>query len=124
MSVVRHGNEITVSGDVADPAAKRALLDAVITSSDDITVIDRLGVAPAAATPDFSAAAPVFEAASGMDDFTLLATGDTVTLGGTAAKADEAAALAAAAQDAWPQAELVDEVVATPRGGEKSTEID
>ncbi|MCV7385897.1 hypothetical protein [Mycolicibacter longobardus] len=110
VSVIRHGSEITVAGDVADPAARRALLDAVITSSEDVTVIDRLGVVPGAQTPEFAAAAPVFEAAAGLDDFTLLVSGDTVTLGGTAANQDESAAVQAAAEDAWPRAHVVNEV--------------
>ncbi len=107
LSVIRRGNEITLTGDVADPAAKRALLDAVITSSDEVTVIDRLGMAPGAETPDLAASAPVFEAAAVIDDFALSVTGDTVTLRGTAARAAEAAAVADAAEDAWPQAEIV-----------------
>lgn len=114
VSVTRRGTEITLAGDVADPAARRALLDAVITSSDDVTVVDRLGVAPGVMTPetpDFAAAGPVFEAAAVIDDFTLRVVGDTVTLGGTAAKAQEAAAVRAAAEDAWPRARIVDEIL-------------
>ena len=63
-------------------------------------------------TVDFTAAAPVFEAASGIDDFTLVADGGTVTLGGTAARPDAAAAVQAAAEDTWPRAHIVNELVA------------
>jgi len=111
VSIIRRGNEITLSGDVPDPAAKRALLDAVITSTEDLTVIDRLRVAPGATAPDFSVSAPVFEAAAVIGDFTVRMTGDTVTLAGTAAKAPEAAAVADAAEDAWPRAEILNELV-------------
>jgi peptidoglycan-binding protein ArfA len=110
VSVVRHGNEITVAGTVSDPAARRALLDAVITSTDDVTVIDRLDVAPGVTTPDFSGSAPVFEAAAAIGDFALSVSGDTVTLTGTAAKAAEAAAVAEAAKDAWPRAGIANEL--------------
>ncbi|OBG41198.1 hypothetical protein [Mycolicibacter heraklionensis] len=123
VSVIRHGTEFTLAGDVADPAAKRELLDAVITSSDDITVVDHLVVAPGAVTIDFSGAGPVFEAAAGIDDFTFAITGDTVTLGGTTAKTDEAAAVQAAAEDAWVRARIVNEL-ASSQGGEKSTKND
>lgn len=110
VSVVRHGNEITVAGTVPDPAARRALLDAVITSTDDVTVVDRLDVAPGVTTPDFSGSAPVFEAAAAIGDFALSVSGDTVTLTGTAAKAADAAAVAEAAEQAWPQAEIANEL--------------
>ena len=124
VSVIRRGAEFTVAGDVADPAAKRELLDAVITSSDDITLVDRLEVVPGATTVDFSGAAPVFEAAAGIGDFTVALGGDTVTLGGTAAKADEAAAVQAAAEDAWVRAHIVNELVTSPQGGAKPTKND
>lgn len=112
VSVVRRGTEFTLTGDIADPVARRALLDAVLGTSDDLTVVDRLAVMPGAVTVDFTAAAPVFEAASGIDDFTLAVDGGTVTLGGTAAKPDEAAAVQAAAEDTWPRAHIVNELVA------------
>jgi len=111
LSVVRRGNEFTLTGDVPTPVAKRALVDAVITSADDATVIDGLAVTPGARTPDLSAAGSVFAAAAVIGDFTLRATGDTVTLGGTAVKAAEAAAVADAAEQAWPRADIVDELV-------------
>ncbi|MDQ2627182.1 MAG: BON domain-containing protein [Actinomycetota bacterium] len=116
LSVIRQGNEITLTGDVPDPAAKRALVDAVITSADDVTVVDRLGVRPGAATPDFAASAPVFEAAAVIGDFALHAAGDSVTLVGTAAKQDEAAAVEAAARDAWPRTDIVNELVISGPG--------
>jgi len=121
VSVIRHGTEFTLAGDVADPAAKRELLDAVITSSDDVTVVDHLAVVPTAVTVDFSGAAPVFEAAAGIGDFTFAITGDTVTLGGTAAKTDESAAVQAAAEDAWGRARIVNELATSAQTGEKST---
>ena len=124
VSVTRHGSEFTLAGDVADPAAKRELLDAVITSSDGVTVVDRLAAVPGAVTVDFSGAAPVFEAAAGIGDFTLAITGDTVTLGGTVAKTDEAAAVQVAAEDAWARARIVNELATSSRGGEKSTKND
>lgn len=124
VSVIRHGTEFTLAGDVADPATKRELLDAVITSSDDVTVVDHLAVVPTAATVDFSGAAPVFEAAAGIGDFTIEITGDTVTLGGTAAKTDEVAAVQAAAEDAWVRARIVNKLATSSQSGEKSTKND
>lgn len=121
VSVIRRGTEITVTGDVADPAAKRALLDAVITSSEDVTVVDRLGLAPGATTPDFTMSAPVFEAAAVIGDYEVSIAGDTVTLAGTATRASEAAAVADAARGAWPRADIVDKfVIAAPSPGQSA----
>ncbi|MEB3034693.1 channel-forming protein ArfA/OmpATb [[Mycobacterium] nativiensis] len=118
LTVIRHGNQFMLTGDVPDPAARRALLDAVITSAEDVTVVDGLRLAPGATTPDLSAAAPVFEAAAVIGDFTLRAAGDTVTLGGTAARAAEAAAVADTAEQAWPRAHIVNELVTNTPGRE------
>ncbi|WP_420108761.1 BON domain-containing protein, partial [Mycolicibacter arupensis] len=111
VSVIRAGNEVTLTGGVADPLAKRALVDAVLGSSDDLTVVDRLDVAPGVVTVDFTDAAPVFEAAAGIADFRLDADGDTVTLTGTAAKADQADAVQTAAEAAWARAHIVNALV-------------
>lgn len=124
VSVIRRGNEFTLTGDVADPAAKRELLDAVIASSDDVTVVDQLRVTPTAASIDFTGAAPVFEAAAGIGDFSVEITGDTVTLRGTAAKADEGDAVQSAAEDAWARAHIVNDLATSSQRGEKSSEND
>lgn len=119
VSVIRHGSEITLTGEVADPGARRALLDAVITSSEDVNVVDRLSarsstIRSGALTLDFAQSAPVFEAAAAIDDFTARFDGDTVILGGTAGKASEAAAVHDAARDAWPSAVIVDDIAVPP----------
>lgn len=111
VSVIREGNEVTLTGGVAGPLARRALLDAVLGSSDDVTVVDRLGLAPDAVTVDFTDAAPVFEAAAGIAGFRLDADGDTVTLRGTASKAAQAEAVQAAAEATWARARVVNELV-------------
>ncbi|BBZ21884.1 hypothetical protein [Mycolicibacter hiberniae] len=110
VAVIRRGSEVTLAGDVADPAARRALLDAVYGSSEDLTVVDRLGVTPAAPSIDLSGVGPVFEAAAAIDDFTVAFDGATVRLGGTAAIAGEAAAVGDAAQDAWGRDHVVNDI--------------
>lgn len=124
VSVIRHGSEFILAGVVADPAAKRDLLDAVIASSDDATVADQLRVTPTTASIDFTGAAPVFEAAAGIDDFSVEIAGDTVTLRGTAAKADEVEAVLAAAEDAWPRARIVNDLATGSQSGKKFPEND
>ncbi len=124
VTVIRHGAEFILAGDVADPADRRELLDAVISSSDDVTVVDQLRVVPGAATVDFSAAAPVFEAAAGIGDFTGPRGGATVGRGGPARRGGEAAAVQAAPEDAWGRAQIVNELVTSSRDGAKPTKND
>lgn len=107
LSIVRRGNEVTLVGDLPDPAAKRQLLDAVVTSIDDVNVIDNLNVVPGARALDFAGAAPFFDAATLIRDFTLNVDGDTVTLGGTAVKSADADAVGEAAEQAWPKVNIV-----------------
>lgn len=110
LSIVRHGKEITLTGSLPDAASKRVLLDAVVTSIEDVNVFDHLDVAPDAKSLDFSAAGPVFEAAAAIPDFSVTVSGGTVTLGGTAAKADQADAVEDAAEDAWPEVNIVNQM--------------
>ncbi|ORV47514.1 hypothetical protein AWC02_08510 [Mycolicibacter engbaekii] len=123
VAVIRHGNEVTLVGDVADPAARRALLDAVYGSSEDLTVVDRLGVTPEAPSIDLSGVGPVFEAAAAIDDFSLGFDGATVRLGGTAT-AGEAAAVADAAQDAWGSDHVVNDIATGPHRADPPTGTD
>jgi peptidoglycan-binding protein ArfA len=111
VSIVRHGDEITLDGNLPNPAAKRVLLDSVIASAgDDINIIDNLGVIPNIKALDFSAAGPVFEAAAAIPDFRLIVNGDTVTLAGTAASEDDEDAVEDAAEDAWRGVNIVNKL--------------
>lgn len=120
LSIVRRGNEVTLTGDLPDPAAKRRLLDAVVASIDDITVVDNLNVVPDTKALDFAAAAPLFDAATLIRNFTLTVDADTVTLGGTAVKAADADAVGEAAEQVWPRVDIVNKleisslIVSTP----------
>ncbi|MGH3563777.1 MAG: hypothetical protein ACRDTN_18825, partial [Mycobacterium sp.] len=108
LSIVRHGNAITLDGNLPDAVAKRTLLDVVIASvGDDINIIDNLGVNPDIKALDCSKAGPVFEAAAAIPDFSLTVNGDTVTLAGTVATQDAEDAVEDAAIDAWPNVNIV-----------------
>lgn len=121
VSVTRHGDQITLVGNLPDPEAKRLLLDAVVTSVEDVNVMDNLGVTPGVKALDFAGSGPVFEAAAAIPDFSLNVSGDTVTLGGTAATADESDAVQDAAEDAWPGVNIANTMeissLVTPGGG-------
>ncbi|OBI50663.1 hypothetical protein A5707_14705 [Mycobacterium kyorinense] len=111
VSVIRTGNDITLRGEFPDAKAKAALLDAVIASvGSNANVIDYLGINPDVNSLDFSDAGPVFNAAAAIPDFSLSVEGDTITLTGTAASADQEDAVEQAAEDAWPNLNLVNEM--------------
>lgn len=108
-SIVRNGNDITLSGDFPDEKAKAALLDAVRSGMGaGVNVIDKLGINPNINALDFSDAATVFSAAKPIPDFRLSVNGDTVTLAGTAATGDQGDAIEQAAEDAWPNLNILD----------------
>lgn len=110
-SIVRHDNDITLRGEFPDAKAKAALLDAVIASvGPHANVIDLLGINPDVNSLDFSDAGPVFDAAASIPDFSLVVSGDTITLAGTAASIEQADAIEQAAEDAWPNLNLVDKI--------------
>lgn len=120
-SIVRNGNDVTLSGDFPNQAAKDSLLDAVVVGvGSDANVIDNLTVNPDVTALDFSGSEPVFKAAATIPDFTLSVIGDTITLAGTAASTDQDDAVEQAAVKAWPNLNIVDNmevkgpVTATP----------
>lgn len=110
-SVVRNGNDIVLTGDFPDNKAKAALVDAVRGSmGPGVNVVDKLGINPNVNALDFSDAGPVFNAAASIPDFKLTVNGDTVTLAGTAATTDQQDAVEQAAEDAWPNLNILDKM--------------
>ncbi|PIB79602.1 hypothetical protein CQY23_08130 [Mycobacterium celatum] len=111
VSITRNGKDITLRGDFPDEKAKRALLDAVIASvGSEANVIDNLGINPDINALDFSDAGPVFNAAASIPDFGLSVAGDTITLTGTAASMAQADAVLQAADDAWPNLNIDNQI--------------
>lgn len=108
LSITRNGNGITLSGDLPYNAAKSALVNALTSAmGPGVRIIDKLGINPNIDALDFSDAGPVFNAAATVPDFSLNVKGDTVTLSGTAS-ADQDDAIETAAEDAWPNLNIVD----------------
>jgi peptidoglycan-binding protein ArfA len=109
VSIIRNGNDITLRGEFPDAKAKQVLLDTVIASvGSHANVIDTLGVNPDVNSLDFSDAGPVFNAAASIPNFSLVVSGDTIRLAGTAASTDQVDAIEQAAEDAWPNLNIVD----------------
>jgi peptidoglycan-binding protein ArfA len=121
VSITRNGKDITLRGDFPDAKAKAALLDAVTASvGAEGNVIDNLGINPDVNALDFSDAGPVFNAAASIPNFSLTVSGDTITLAGTAATMDQADAVLQAADDAWPNLNIDNQIAVsgpvTPTG--------
>ena len=112
LSISRNGNDVTISGEVPDAAAKTGLLDMLRAQfGPEVNLIDQLTLRGGVSMPDVSALTDVFRAAAaGIPDFGFAIDGDTVTLTGTAATADAKAAVAAAAQAAWPNIKIVNNI--------------
>ncbi|WP_375485744.1 OmpA family protein [uncultured Mycobacterium sp.] len=111
LSINRKGNDITLSGDFPDDMAKSALLEAVKSSlGPGVNVIDKIRINPNITALDFSDAGTVFSAAASITDFKLDVNGDTITLSGTAATTDQGDAIEQAAEDAWPNLNIVDKI--------------
>ena len=109
VSIIRSGNDITLSGDSPSPKAKASLLDALKASfGPNVNIIDNLRINPDVTSLDFSNAAPIFKAAASIPDFGLSVKGDTVTLTGTAGSGAQQEAIEQAADAAWPNLNIVD----------------
>lgn len=119
LSITRAGNDVTVSGDVPDDAAKAALLDSLRAQfGPDVNLIDNLTVTPGASTPDPGAVGSVLGAAvAGIPDFGFKLDGDTLTLTGTAPSDEVKASVQAAAAAAWPNLKIVNNIQVAPAPG-------
>ena len=108
-SMVRNGNSITVSGDFPDESAKAALMKALNGSlAPGVKVVDQIRINPNVDALDFSKAKPVFTDSASIADFTLTVTGDTITLEGTAASANEKNTINNDAKRIWSNLNVVD----------------
>jgi peptidoglycan-binding protein ArfA len=120
LSILRNGNDITLSGDLPDLAAKTALLDTLKgVFGPDVNLIDKLNITAGVSAPDLSGLGAVFKAALDIPDFNWKFDGDTVTLIGAAPSDAVKADVEAAAKTAWPNARIDNQiqVVAAPAAG-------
>jgi peptidoglycan-binding protein ArfA len=113
LSIVRSGNDITVSGDLPDGPAKASLLDTLRASLPGANVIDKSNVRAGVNAPDLSGLGAVFDAAVDIPDFNLGFEKDTLTLTGSALSEDTRSAVEAAAKSAWPTMKLSNDIRVT-----------
>lgn len=119
LSITRNGNDITLSGDLPDAAARASLLDMLRAKfGADVNLIDNLGIKAGISTPDIGALGSVFDAAAvDIPDFDFKLDGDTLTLTGTAATEEAKAAVEAAAKAAWPNMKITNNITVGPAPG-------
>lgn len=111
LSILRNGNAFTLSGDLPDIGARKSLLDMLKgVFGPGIQLIDKLNIKAGSNPLDFSGLTAVLKAAASIPDFNFKVGGETVTLTGTAVSDDESAAVEAAATEAWPDMNVVNDI--------------
>lgn len=111
LSIVRNGNDISLSGDLPDDAAKASLLAALRRAfGPDINLTDNRNIKVGVRAADFSGLGSLFNAAVDVPDFIFDLNGDTLTLAGTAPSGDGKAAIDAAARLAWPKLKITNNI--------------
>ncbi len=111
LSILRNGNDITLSGDLPDTAVKTSLMDTLKgVFGADVNLIDNLNVTAGVKAPDLSGLGNVLKAAVDIADFNWKLDGDTITLTGTAPSDDLKAAVEAAAKAGWPNMKIDNQI--------------
>ena len=112
LSVLRNGNDLTLTGVLPNDAVKTSFLDAVRgLFGPSVNVIDNLTVRDGVSVPDLSGIAAALKPDVDIPDFSWKVEGDTITLTGTAPSEDVKAAAEAAAKVAWPDAKIDNQLV-------------
>ncbi|BBZ47862.1 channel-forming protein ArfA/OmpATb [Mycobacterium parmense] len=111
-SIIRSGNDITVSGDLPDDSAKAALMKSLTGSlPPGINVTDQVHINPNTHALDFSKSAPIFADSASISDFTLTVSQDVIILTGTATSQDCKSAVEGDVKHVWSNLNVVDNLV-------------
>lgn len=109
LSISRSGNNITVSGELPDDSARAELMTALRAALPaKVKIVDQTHINADIKALDFSKAAQLFKDSASITDFNLIASGDTVTLAGTAGSQDQKDAVAQDATSTWSNLNVVD----------------
>lgn len=114
LSIIRNGNDITLSGDIPNAAAKTELLD-LLTSihGPDVNLVDNLDIAAGVLEPNLPGLHGVLGAAAEIPDFSWTLKGTNLTLSGTAPSEQVGSAVEAAATSAWPDVNVTNRIQVT-----------
>lgn len=111
LSILRNGNDFTLSGILPDLNVKEKLLGVLKTAlGPAANLIDKLDIAAGATAPDFDGLSGLFKAAVDIPDFHYTIEGNTLTLTGTAPNEEAKAAVEAAAKAGWPNLQIINNI--------------
>ena len=111
LSILRNGNDFTLTGLLPDLAVKDKLIGALKAAlGGGVNLIDKIDIAGGASAPDFAGLGALLKAAADVPDFRFTVEGDTLTLTGTAPTEDVKAAVEAAARAGWPNVTIVNNI--------------
>jgi peptidoglycan-binding protein ArfA len=112
LAITRDGNNVTLSGNLPDDAAKAALMKLLNGAlPPDADIIDQISINPTVASLDFSNAGTIFKDSASILDFSLTVGGDTITLAGTAASEDQKSTVEHDATHTWSNLNVVGKLV-------------
>lgn len=111
LSILRNGNDFTLTGLLPDLAVKDKLIGALKAAlGGGVNLIDKIDIAGGASAPDFAGLGALLKAAADISDFRFTVEGDTLTLTGTAPTEEVKAAVEAAARAGWPNVTIVNNI--------------
>jgi peptidoglycan-binding protein ArfA len=110
MSIVRNGNDLTLTGELPDADSKKGLLESLKLAFPGANLIDKLTVTPGVKAPDMAALGGLFSSVVKIPDFKLNLDGDTLTLTGTAPSESVKASAESDAKSAWPNVKIVNNI--------------
>jgi peptidoglycan-binding protein ArfA len=110
MSIVRSGNDLTLTGELPDADSKKSLLESLKLVFPGANLVDKLTVTPGVKAPDMAGLGGLFSAVVNIPDFNLNLEGDTLTLTGTAPSETVKASAESYAQSAWPNVKIVNNI--------------
>jgi len=111
LSILRNGNDFTLSGILPDLSVKDSLLATLrATLGPTVNLIDKIDTAAGATAPGFDGLAGLLDAATDIPNFQFTAEGGAVTLTGTAPSEQVKAAVEAAARRGWPNVQIINNI--------------
>ena len=114
LSVLRNGNDFTLTGILPDIPARDSLLAALKAAlGPGVNLIDKIDVAAGAVAPDFGGISALFKAAADIPNFRFTVEGATLTLTGTAPSEEIKAGVEAAAKSGWPDLQVINNIAIT-----------